>query len=58
MDQVTQQNAAMVEQSTAASQNLAQETQTVAELISQFRFGEALGSDTADFGAAQWRRAS
>jgi methyl-accepting chemotaxis protein len=32
MDQVTQQNAAMVEQSTAASHSLAQETETLQEL--------------------------
>ena len=39
MDQVTQQNAAMVEQSTAASHNLAQEADELARLVSQFRLG-------------------
>ena len=39
MDQVTQQNAAMVEQSTAASHNLAQEAEELARLVSQFRLG-------------------
>src|SRR5690606_7609035 len=39
MDQVTQQNAAMVEQSTAASHNLAQEADELARLVSKFRLG-------------------
>jgi methyl-accepting chemotaxis protein len=39
MDQVTQQNAAMVEQSTAASHSLAQEAQTLARLICGFELG-------------------
>lgn len=37
MDQVTQQNAAMVEQSTAASHSLSQETRSLAELTGRFR---------------------
>jgi methyl-accepting chemotaxis protein len=37
MDQVTQQNAAMVEQSTAASHNLAGEAEALAQLVGQFR---------------------
>ncbi|HEX5378786.1 MAG TPA: methyl-accepting chemotaxis protein [Phenylobacterium sp.] len=37
MDQVTQQNAAMVEQSTAASHSLAQEAEGLAESVSRFR---------------------
>ncbi len=41
MDQVTQQNAAMVEQSTAASHGLALEAETLTELVSRFRIGEA-----------------
>ena len=41
MDQVTQQNAAMVEQSTAASHSLASEAETLTELVSRFRIGEA-----------------
>ena len=40
MDQVTQQNAAMVEQSTAASHALAAEAATMTELMSRFRIGE------------------
>jgi methyl-accepting chemotaxis protein len=39
MDQVTQQNAAMVEQSTAASHNLAQETAELARLTGYFQVG-------------------
>ena len=37
MDQATQQNAAMVEQSTAASRSLSLETEQLAELIGEFR---------------------
>jgi len=40
MDQVTQQNAAMVEQATAAAHSLRGETSTLAELIDKFRLGE------------------
>ena len=39
MDQVTQQNAAMVEQSTAASHALAQESVRLADLVAQFKTG-------------------
>jgi methyl-accepting chemotaxis protein len=39
MDQVTQQNAAMVEQSTAASHSLSLETTQLSSLISQFQIG-------------------
>jgi methyl-accepting chemotaxis protein len=39
MDQATQQNAAMVEQSTAASHSLAGEAQALANLVGQFRTG-------------------
>ncbi|WP_183843452.1 HAMP domain-containing methyl-accepting chemotaxis protein [Rhizobium etli] len=48
MDQTTQQNAAMVEQSTAASDSLAQEAQKLRELIAQFRLDDAaLGQSAA-----------
>ncbi|HTJ88613.1 MAG TPA: methyl-accepting chemotaxis protein [Acidocella sp.] len=40
MDQVTQQNAAMVEESTAASHGLAGEAQELARLVGQFRIGQ------------------
>ena len=39
MDQVTQQNAAMVEESTAASHSLSQETEQLSDLIGQFKIG-------------------
>ena len=39
MDQVTQQNAAMVEQSTAASHSLAQEAEELGRLVSRFEVG-------------------
>ena len=39
MDQVTQQNAAMVEQSTAAAHSLAQETDMLTQLVGRFRLG-------------------
>jgi methyl-accepting chemotaxis protein len=41
MDQVTQQNAAMVEQSTAASHSLAGEATDLARLVAQFQTGSA-----------------
>ena len=41
MDQVTQQNAAMVEESTAASHALAEEAEALAHLVGHFRLGEA-----------------
>jgi methyl-accepting chemotaxis protein len=40
MDQVTQQNAAMVEQATAAAHSLREETDGLLALIAQFRVGE------------------
>ena len=43
MDQVTQQNAAMVEEATAASQALAHETGELARLIGQFHIGDTGG---------------
>ena len=39
MDQVTQQNAAMVEQSTAASHSLSQEAQSLQASVAQFKVG-------------------
>ena len=41
MDQVTQQNAAMVEQSTAASHSLSQETEELTRLIGRFQVGRS-----------------
>jgi methyl-accepting chemotaxis protein len=45
MDQVTQQNAAMVEQATAASHNLAQKAEMLGSLLGQFRIGSAAPHD-------------
>jgi len=42
VDKGTQQNAAMVEESTAASHGLAQEAQSLAELLAQFKLGGAI----------------
>ncbi|THV22964.1 methyl-accepting chemotaxis protein [Peteryoungia ipomoeae] len=42
MDQVTQQNAAMVEQSTAASASLADEVNKLRDIISVFQLGETM----------------
>ncbi|MBB3572043.1 methyl-accepting chemotaxis protein [Rhizobium sp. BK491] len=47
MDQVTQQNAAMVEQTTAASATLADEATRLRELISQFQLGGSRTSPEA-----------
>ncbi|MGV2121448.1 methyl-accepting chemotaxis protein [Rhizobium rhizogenes] len=47
MDQVTQQNAAMVEESNAASATLASEAGHLRELISQFQLGGSARSQTA-----------
>ena len=40
MDQNTQQNAAMVEETTAASHSLAKEAETLRNLLARFRFGQ------------------
>jgi methyl-accepting chemotaxis protein len=45
MDQATQKNAAMVEESTAASHSLSKETTQLSGLIGQFQVGGATGSD-------------
>ena len=47
MDQVTQQNAAMVEEATAASHALTSEADTLARLISRFETGKAATAPTA-----------
>ena len=46
MDQVTQQNAVMVEQSTAASHSLAKQAGELSGLIGTFRFARANSTDT------------
>jgi methyl-accepting chemotaxis protein len=42
MDQVTQKNAAMVEESTAASYSLSQDSEQLSNLVGQFRVGPAM----------------
>jgi methyl-accepting chemotaxis protein len=57
MDQATQQNAAMVEQSTAASHSLVGEAQALAELVGQFRTADSTnGSNQAQHLASPSRR--
>ncbi|MFT4183360.1 MAG: methyl-accepting chemotaxis protein, partial [Rhizobium sp.] len=63
IDQGTQQNAAMVEESTAASHSLARETEALFKLISQFRIGDGDGGQAKDLPvrtqtASQPRRAA
>ena len=45
MNLVTQQNAAMVEESTAAGHSLSQETSKLSQLISQFQVGRPTGDE-------------
>ncbi|WP_245496345.1 methyl-accepting chemotaxis protein [Lichenibacterium ramalinae] len=47
MDQVTQQNAAMVEESTAASHALSRETQELSDLVGRFQLGDSRGGASA-----------
>jgi methyl-accepting chemotaxis protein len=47
MDQVTQQNAAMVEQATAASHSLAAEADALSRLVGQFQIGAETGAREA-----------
>ncbi len=52
MDKVTQQNAAMVEQTTAAAQSLTQETENLAELLYRFRTSSARASENRYYAMA------
>jgi methyl-accepting chemotaxis protein len=52
MDKVTQQNAAMVEQTTAAAQSLTQETENLAELLYRFRTSSARISENRHYAMA------
>jgi len=53
MDQVTQQNAAMVEETTAASHALAQETETLSQSVGRFRLSGG-GEDARDGSRMQY----
>jgi methyl-accepting chemotaxis protein len=48
MDQVTQQNAAMVEESTAASHSLTQEADELASLVARFHLSEGAGAPATE----------
>ncbi len=58
MDQVTQQNAAMVEEASAAGATLANEAGRLRELVSQFQLGTSAGYTTGTSRAAPVRPAS
>ncbi|RWX81051.1 PAS domain-containing protein [Neorhizobium lilium] len=58
MDQVTQQNAAMVEETNAASATLAQETARLRELIDGFQLGNSIDSGQRQAGLADSRHRS
>ncbi|MFN6986561.1 MAG: methyl-accepting chemotaxis protein, partial [Rhizobium oryzihabitans] len=47
MDQMTQQNAAMVEETTAASQTLAEESHQLRSLLSRFELGQGTGREVS-----------
>lgn len=53
MDQVTQQNAAMVEQTNAATQGLSGEAVKLEGLVRRFKTGDSPASQTAAYGSAQ-----
>ncbi|MGI8397406.1 methyl-accepting chemotaxis protein [Agrobacterium deltaense] len=52
MDKVTQQNAAMVEQTTAAAQSLTHETERLAMLIADFKTGNQYGTEFRPYAVA------
>lgn len=54
MDQITQQNAAMVEESTAASHDLAEEADGLARLVQRFKIG-SMNLDAAAKAHGEWR---
>ena len=58
MDRMTQQNAAMVEQSTAASRSLADEAKELSALVGQFRTGSEGGATIAFPPSAARRKAA
>jgi methyl-accepting chemotaxis protein len=60
MDQTTQQNAAMVEQSTAASAALASEAARLRDLVAQFRLpgGQTMAAHKADPRATSYNQAA
>ncbi len=57
MDKVTQQNAAMVEETTAAAQNLTQETDSLADMMARFQTNTGSGSHAYSAGGYRSRAA-
>lgn len=57
IDRMTQQNAAMVEQATAATRSLSTEAQRLGELVARFRVSGAAGMDGSGFGSAPMQAA-
>ena len=55
MDQVTQQNAAMVEQTTAASHELGAEAVRLADLVGRFQLGRAQDPSASSHAQARLR---
>ncbi|MHC3927004.1 HAMP domain-containing protein [Brevundimonas naejangsanensis] len=55
MDQVTQQNAAMVEESTAASHSLAQEADVLAASVAHFKVDQSKGAQAAPLRAPAFK---
>jgi methyl-accepting chemotaxis protein-2 (aspartate sensor receptor) len=53
LDQMTQQNAALVQQSTAAAESLNDQAQRLAKAVSAFRLEGSQGADDADIGSSQ-----
>jgi hypothetical protein len=58
MDQVTQQNAAMVEEASAAAHALHEETDALSALIAQFRVGDAVSVAASPRGHRRSARAA
>ncbi|HEY8616225.1 methyl-accepting chemotaxis protein [Phenylobacterium sp.] len=58
MDQVTQQNAAMVEQTTAAAAQLRTQAEALGEAVSRFRLGRAEGANPVHEAQGRLRRAA
>jgi methyl-accepting chemotaxis protein len=56
MDRMTQQNAAMVEESTAAARSLAEEARDLNQLVGQFRTGSESAKSVATIAAAPRRK--
>jgi methyl-accepting chemotaxis protein len=56
MDQVTQQNAAMVQESTSAATSLKAEAETLSQLVARFQIGEATATPPRQEPAERPRR--